>query len=233
MDAWIKIFVVLMLMSAMSMVLGYLIFDPFVGLILLGVILTLIIMTLDPATGKAMAQVIIPIVIILFVFQVFLDSDFTFEPWMLFVVGGVLYIFFILFTGGGGSLEGGLIDAGVSIKLFPLYGVAIFLSVLADPTRKTTVYIMVGTVSCLMILYMAFLRNYDKWPLYSYEKQTGVIALSDINPRGKVRAGAEIWWAKTTGPPIKEGERVIVQGVTGLTMIVTKEGLNRPPGGEQ
>lgn len=232
MDAWIKIVVVLMLMSAMSMVLGYLIFDPFVGLILLGVILTLMIMTLDPATGKAMAQVIIPIVIILFVFQVFLYPG-EIAPWMPFVVGGVLYIFFILFTGGGGSLEGGLIDAGVSIKLFPLYGLAIFLSVLADPTRKTTVYIMVGTVSCLMILYMAFLRNYDKWPLYSYEKHTGVIALSDINPRGKVKAGAEIWWAKTTGPPIKEGERVIVQGVTGLTMIVTKEGLDRPPSGEQ
>ena len=231
MDAWIKIVVVLMLMSAMSLVVGYLIFDPFVGLILLGVILTLMIMTLDPATGKAMAQVIIPIVIILFVFQVFLyPGDIAW--WMPFVVGAVLYILFILFTGGGGSLEGGIIDAGVSIKLFPLYGLAIFLSALADPTRKTTVYIMVGTVSCLMILYMAFLRNYDKWPLYSYE-QSGVITLTDINPRGKVKAGAEIWWAKTTGPPIKEGERAIVKGVTGLTMIVAKEGLDAVPGSEQ
>jgi len=69
MDAWIKIIVVLMMVSALSMIIGDLMFDPFVGLILLSVLLTLMVVTLDPATGKAMAQVTIPIVLILFLFQ--------------------------------------------------------------------------------------------------------------------------------------------------------------------
>jgi hypothetical protein len=73
MDAWIKIFIVLVMLSALSLVVGYMIHDPFVGLILLAVILTLLVVTVEPATGKAMAQVTIPIVIILFVFQIVLN----------------------------------------------------------------------------------------------------------------------------------------------------------------
>ncbi|MHA2285139.1 MAG: hypothetical protein ACXABZ_04650 [Candidatus Thorarchaeota archaeon] len=93
-DAWIKILVVMLMMSALSMVVGFLVFDPFVGLILLGVILTLMVLTLEPATGKAMAQVTIPIIVILFVFQIILNQAFVFQPWMLVVVGAVLYMMF-------------------------------------------------------------------------------------------------------------------------------------------
>ncbi|RDE12384.1 MAG: hypothetical protein C4K47_08180 [Candidatus Thorarchaeota archaeon] len=223
MDAWIKIIVVLMMVSALSMIIGDLMFDPFVGLILLSVLLTLMVVTLDPATGKAMAQVTIPIVLILFLFQLFLNPSFQFELWMLVVVGGILYMLFTLFTGGGGTLEGGLIDAKLSLKLFPLYGLAILLSVIVDPTRRTAVYIMVGTVGALMSLYFVFLRNYDKWPEYTYGKTHDVVAITDINPRGKVRAGSEIWWARTSGPPIKQGESVVVKAITGLTMIVARD----------
>jgi membrane-bound ClpP family serine protease len=223
MDAWIKVIVVLMMVSALSMIIGDLMFDPFVGLILLSVLLTLMVVTLDPATGKAMAQVTIPIVLILFGFQVFLNPGFQFQLWMLVVVGGLLYMLFTLFTGGGGTLEGGLIDAKLSLKLFPLYGLAIIISVIVDPTRRTAVYIMVGTVGALMSLYMVFLRNYDKWPEYTYGKTRDITALTDINPKGKVGVGSEIWWARTTGPPIKQGERVIVKAMTGLTMIVARD----------
>ena len=114
MDAWIKIFVVMILLTAMSMVIGFLVFDPFVGLIMLGVILTLMVLTVEPATGKAMAQVTIPLVIILFVFQVFMNPSFEFDLWMLFLVGAVLYMMFSMFTGGG-IVEGGFIDAKISL----------------------------------------------------------------------------------------------------------------------
>ena len=70
---------------------------------------------------------------------------------------------------------------------------------------------------------MAFLRNYDEWPEYQYSKMRNLVALTDINPKGKVKTGAEIWWAKTTGPPIMAGERVSVLGLSGMTMIVVKE----------
>jgi len=224
-DAWIKILVVMILMSALSMVLGLLIFDPFYGLIVIGVIITLMVLTVEPATGKAMAQVTVPIIIILFVFQIFLFGEaLVFNEWMIFIIGAVLYMMFAMFTGGGGMVEGGFIDAKLSLKLFPIYGVAIIIAWFIDETGHLPVYIMVGTVFSLMALYMVFLRDYEKWPQYQYSKMRDIIALTDINPKGKVKTGAEIWWAKTTGPPIMAGERVSVLGLSGMTMIVVKEG---------
>ena len=159
MDAWIKILVVMIMFSALGMIMPFILIDPFVGLILLGVLLTLLVVTLEPATGKAMAQVTVPLVLILFVFQVWL-TGFAFADWMLIVVFAVMYLLFTMFTGGSSFVEGGLgiMDAKVSLKLFPLYGVAIFLSVLIDETRQLTVYIMTGTIFSLMILYFAFLH---------------------------------------------------------------------------
>ena len=168
-----------------------------------------------------MAQVTVPLVIILFVFQVWI-SDMPFSDWMLLVVFAVLYLMFTMFTGGGGFVEGGFIDAKVSLKLFPLYGVAIFLSILVDPTRRLTVYIMAGTVGCLMLLYFAFLRNYERWPTYSQFKYADIHAVTDLNPKGKVKTGAEIWWARTDGPPIRSGEKVVIDHITGITMIVRR-----------
>ena len=225
MDAWIKIFVVMIMFSMLSMVMTYFLVDPLIGLILLGVILTLLVITLEPATGKAMAQVTVPLIVILFVMEIFLTSLETvvvFDFWMLLVIGFILYMMFTMFTGGSSFVEGGFIDAKVSLKLFPFYGIAIFLSILIDPTRQLTVYIMAGTVMGMMGLYFVFLRDYDQWPAYSQFKYSDIKAISDINPKGKVKTGAEIWWAKTSGPPIKAGEKVVIIGITGMTMIVAK-----------
>jgi membrane-bound ClpP family serine protease len=221
MDAWIKILVVMMMFSALGMAMTVFVANPFIGLILMGVLLTLLVLTLEPATGKAMAQVTVPLVIILFVFQVWI-SDFTFSDWMLIVIFAIMYLMFTMFTGGSGFVEGGFIDAKVSLKLFPIYGVAIFLSILVDPTRQLTVYIMAGTVVCLMLLYFAFLRNYEKWPTYSQFKYADIHAVTDLNPKGKVKTGAEIWWARTDGPPIRSGERVVIDHITGITMYVKR-----------
>lgn len=224
MDAWIKIFVVLLLMSLLSVLIGYVLFDPFIGLILVAIVLTLLVVAVEPASGKAMAQVIVPIVLILFAMQVFFTPGYTFDYMQIIIMAGILFLMLAIFTGGGGFVDGGFIDAKVSCKLFPFYGVAILISVLIDPTRTTTVYLMVGTVMGLMVLYGIFLRGYDKWPLFSeYGKMRNIEAISDINPVGKVKAGAEIWRARTDGPPISKGERVSVRGITGLTMIVSRE----------
>ncbi len=224
MDAWIKILLVMFMMSALSIVIGYMLFDPFIGLILLGVILTLMVVTVEPATGKAMVQVVIPLVILLFLFEIMLNPAFTFDAWMLLVVGIVLYLMFTMFTGGG-AIGGSLIDAKVALKLFPIYGLMIFISMWIDPTFRTTVYIMVGSVGLLMAIYMVFLRGYDKWPRYQYGAAQSAIAITDIDPKGKVRVGAEIWWAKImpNTPPIREGEEVAILGMKGMTMIVARE----------
>ncbi|MHA1863664.1 MAG: NfeD family protein [Candidatus Thorarchaeota archaeon] len=31
-----------------------------------------------------------------------------------------------------------------------------------------------------------------------------------------------MWWARTTGPPIKSGEKVVIISISGMTMIVAK-----------
>jgi membrane-bound ClpP family serine protease len=225
MDAWIKILVVMIMFSLLGTIMTYFLVDPLIGLVLLAVVLTLMVITLEPATGKAMAQVTVPLVVILFVFEVIYNSivraqPMVFDYWMLLVIGFILYVMFTVFTGGSSFVEGGFIDAKVSLKLFPIYGIAIFLSILIDPTRTLTVYIMAGTVICMMALYFAFLRDYDQWPAYSQFKYADIHAISDINPKGKVKTGAEIWWARTTGPPIKSGEKVIIVDMKGMTMIV-------------
>jgi membrane-bound ClpP family serine protease len=225
MDAWIKILVVMIMFSLLGTIMTYFLVDPLIGLVLLAVVLTLMVITLEPATGKAMAQVTVPLVVILFVFEVVYNSivraqPMVFDYWMLLVIGFILYVMFTVFTGGSSFVEGGFIDAKVSLKLFPIYGIAIFLSILIDPTRQLTVYIMAGTVICMMALYFAFLRDYDQWPAYSQFKYADIHAISDINPKGKVKTGAEIWWARTTGPPIKSGEKVIIVDMKGMTMIV-------------
>ena len=43
-----------------------------------------------------------------------------------------------------------------------------------------------------------------------------------MDPRGNVKTGAEVWWAKATDPPIRAGKHVVVRGVSGVTMIVSK-----------
>ena len=224
MEAWIKIIVMLMLLSTLSIFIGYVLVQPFIGLILIAILLLLMVMTFEPATGKAMAQVIVPVIIILFVMQIFLQPDYPIDLLSLVILGGVLYFMFAIFTGGGGFVEGGFLDAGVTCKLFPLYAVAVILATLADPTYRLTIFIMAGTIFCLMGLYFVALRDYDKWPEYTdYGPERRIAkALTDIDPKGKVKTGAEIWWAKTTGSPIKEGEEVIIVGVTGLTMLVSK-----------
>ena len=224
MEAWIKIIVVLMLLSTLSIFIGYVLVEPFIGLILIAILLMLLVMTFEPATGKAMSQVIVPVIIILFVMQVFFRPEIQFDLFSLIILAGVLYFMFAIFTGGGGFVEGGFLDAGVTCKLFPLYAVAIILATLADPTYRLTIYIMAGTIFGLMGLYFVALRDYDKWPTYSDygpERRTAK-ALTDIDPKGKVKTGAEIWWAKTTGSPIKEGEEVIIIGVSGITMLVSR-----------
>ena len=83
---------------------------------------------------------------------------------------------------------------------------------------------MAETIFCLLGFYFLALRDYDKWPTdtdYGPERTTAK-ALTDIDPKGKVKTGAEIWWAKTIGSPIKQGEDVIIIGVTGITMLVSR-----------
>ncbi len=222
MEAWLKIFVVMIMLSVISFVATWVLTDPFMGLILLAVLLTLLVLTVEPATGKAMSQVTVPIVIMLFVMQVLLNPGFVFDVWTLAIIGILLYFMFTLFTGGSSFMEGAFIDAKMSLKLLPAYAAAIIISMVMDRTNRMTVFIMAGTSLFLMGIYFSFLRDYDKWPAYSQYQYSDIRAITDINPKGKVKTGAEIWWARTAGPPIKAGEEVVIVTISGLTMVVRR-----------
>jgi membrane-bound serine protease (ClpP class) len=49
------------------------------------------------------------------------------------------------------------------------------------------------------------------------------IARSDIAPRGKIFYDGAYWNAVTAGEPIKAGERVVIERIEGLTVVVRKE----------
>jgi membrane-bound ClpP family serine protease len=110
----------------------------------------------------------------------------------------------------------------MSLKLFPIYALAILLASIADPSHRTTAVMMAVTIGGMMVLYMVFLRDYDEWPEVTYGPNT-VIAMTDLDPRGKVKTGGEVWWARATDPPIRAGENVLVRGVSGVTMIVSRD----------
>ncbi len=235
MDAWVKMCIVLLMLTLLSWVIGYVMYDPFIGLILMAVILTLMVLTLEPATGKAMAQVVIPLVVLLFVFEVFLGNA-QFDTGKLLVIAVVLFLMVAMFAGGGSFLHGGFLNAKVALKFCPIYALAIVVATLADPSHQLAVYIMAGTALALMGVYMVLLRDYDKWPDYTFGPTTAV-AITDLAPKGKVKSGAEIWWARTVGDHVKTGQTVRVLGVSGMTMLVVpyeeeesgpREGLTGP-----
>ncbi|MCG6918103.1 MAG: NfeD family protein [Deltaproteobacteria bacterium] len=54
------------------------------------------------------------------------------------------------------------------------------------------------------------------------------IALNDLHPSGYVEIGAEKWQAEVLegGPPIRRGQRVRVDGIRGLTLLVRPDPKN-------
>jgi membrane-bound serine protease (ClpP class) len=56
-------------------------------------------------------------------------------------------------------------------------------------------------------------------------------AVTDIGRKGKVHVHGELWDARSDRP-VRKGERVVVKGLDGMTLIVAQDTQSLPPGGE-
>jgi membrane-bound ClpP family serine protease len=207
-------------MIVLTFVLTFLFVEPLLALVLLGVISTMMILAFDPATGKAMAQLVIPVTLVLFFFELMFLQFLSFQWWELVIVAGVLYLMFFLFAGGAGHDGGAFVYSKVSLKFAPLYGAILVLAILTDPTGRLSILIMVGSVLGLMGLYSAFLRSYDKWPAYRVLQPRYGLVLDSLSPKGKVKLGQEVWWAESISGNIPVGAKVEIESVDGLTLKV-------------
>ncbi|MHA1861741.1 MAG: NfeD family protein [Candidatus Ranarchaeia archaeon] len=221
-----KVIVVMGLMAILTFTFTFLLVEPFLALIMIGIISTMMVLAFDPATGKAMAQLVIPLTLIFFFVELLFLPALSFEWWQIVIVAGILYLMFFLFSGGGGHSVGGLSYSKVSIKFAPIYGAILIVATLADPRGYLSVLIMVGTVLALMGLYYLFLRAYDEWPSYRIYEPGYVVVVEDLAPRGKVKLGQEIWWAASLDGVITRGEKVVVESITGLTLKVRRPKKN-------
>jgi membrane-bound serine protease (ClpP class) len=103
-----------------------------------------------------------------------------------------------------------------------LVGGLIALLVLGTPWGLV---ILAGALSLEIVEYFAWKRFLRRYRLRSGpETLVGRTAtvVDDIDPLGRVRLDGEYWNARS-GVPVREGERVRVEAIDGLTLEVTPE----------
>ena len=222
MGEFIKVFLAFLLVSFLGIII-FQIFtvNPVIGLISLVIVSVLIIALFDPVTAKATAKVLLPLIIVMFLYYL-LITPIQLSIIDLILIAIVLYFLFIVFTGAEGmASKTALVKSKVAIQLMPAYAVVIVIALLADPSGKLAAFTISGTILALMGIYIVALKNYDNWPTYHYMVGKIGVVESDLKPRGKVKFGAEIWWAKSIdGTEIPKNTKVVVLRVEGLTLYV-------------
>lgn len=222
MGEFVKILLAFILISFLGVIVFQVFsISPLIGLIALVIVSVLIIALFEPATAKATAKVLLPLIILMFVYYL-LVTPIQLTIIDIFLIAIVLYFLFIVFAGAEGmASKSALVKSKVAIKLLPAYGVVIVVALLSDPTGKLAAFTISGTILVLMAIYMIALKDYDNWPVYHYMVGKIGVAETDLAPRGKIRIGAELWWAESAdGTEIKAGTKVVIIKVDGLTAYV-------------
>ena len=198
--------------------------DPLLGLIALAIVSIIMIALFDPVTAKTTSLVIMPLVIITFIFYL-ITFPRALSIWDVLLIGIILYVMFIIFAGAEGMMgKAALLQSKVALKLMPAYAAVVFVALVVDPTGKLAAITLSGTILMMMFLYVAFLKDYDKWPIYHGLIGKKGIVIEELNPKGKIRIGNEVWWAisamKTTVPI---DTKVVIVRINGLTAYVVPE----------
>ena len=222
----------LLLAFLLIFILGNIVFfivavEPLLGLVALTIVSIVMVALFDPVTAKSISLIIMPLVVIMFMFYIFTFPR-ALSIWDVILIGIVLYILFIIFAGAEGmASKSALVKSKVAIKLMPAYAIVMIVAMLSDPTGKLAALTISATILVLMGIYIVVLKNYDNWPAYRYVVgKVGVVEV-DLTPRGKIRIGAEIWWAESIdGRKIEKGTKVVIVKVDGLTAYVKP--LSRP-----
>ena len=110
----------------------------------------------------------------------------------------------------------------------PFTALVIVVLILLRQWVDLPIWFICALVTLLVIkdiaLYPFVWRAYDPESPTLTNRMEGAqgIAIEDLHPTGYVEIGAERWQAEVTGdgPSIRRGQRVRVQGIRGLTLLV-------------
>ena len=110
----------------------------------------------------------------------------------------------------------------------PFTALLIVVLILIRKWVDLPIWLVYGLVALLVIkdiaLYPLVWRSYDPDNPALTNQMEGArgIAIDDLHPAGYVEIGAERWKAEVVGggPSIRRGQRVIVRGIRGLTLLV-------------
>ena len=110
----------------------------------------------------------------------------------------------------------------------PFTALVVVALILLREWVELPIWLVCALVALLVIkdiaLYPFVWRAYDPESPALTNQMEGAqgIAIEDLHPIGYVEIGAERWQAEVTGdgPPIRRGQRVRVQGIRGLTLLV-------------
>jgi len=219
----------LLLAFLLIFILGNIVFfivavEPLLGLIALTIVSIVMVALFDPVTAKSISLIIMPLVVIMFMFYIFTFPR-ALSIWDVILIGIVLYILFIIFAGAEGMMgKAALLQSKVALKLMPAYAAVVFTALFVDPTGKLAAITLSGTILMMMFLYIAFLKDYDKWPVYHEMIGKRAYVIEDLKPKGKIRIGGEVWWAvSATNDYIPKDTKVVVVRINGLTAYVMPE----------
>ena len=113
---------------------------------------------------------------------------------------------------------GGL-EAKSSLVLSPLIIVPTLFALLYEPTGRLAVMIASSLMFGFLFVTWYLVRKIPPVRDITFPSRIG-IAIEDIDPRGRIKIGGEIWWAITRGWRIKKGDKVYIIDKRDLELIV-------------
>ena len=87
------------------------------------------------------------------------------------------------------------------------------------------VFGLVIVILAALIIFIAYIfLPHLKKPVTGVEGMIGMtgVAMETLNPEGMVRIKGELWSAESTGNMVDRGEKIVVEKVNGLSLIVKK-----------
>jgi len=224
MGEMIKILIALFLISMVGSVVFYMFqVNPLFGLVALVILSLILIALFDPATAKTTSHLVLPLVILMFVYYIIVYPV-SLGLVDIILIGVILYFMFMLFAGTEGLAKTAILKSKIAAKIMPAYLILMVVALVADTTGKLAAITLSGSVLALMILYLVLLKDYDSWPTYHWLIGKEAVVVDELTPKGRIRIGNELWWAVSADNSyIPKDESVVVIGTKGLTLIVKQK----------
>jgi len=205
---------VIIFMLLIFIAISLLFYNPYLALIIMFIAIIILSVSTDPSSAKIMMKLFTPVIVLLLFLALIFDISGQINSQMILVIILLLFGAGILLT----SLVGGL-DVGSGTVLAPMILVPTMLAFLIDPTGRLAIFI--GSILMFGWVFFVYLLVRKMPPPVDIGFPTKVaIALTNLNPEGKVKIGAEIWNAEVKGRNVSEGEHVLIIGKEGLKLQV-------------